>query len=42
MYRSQLSNIHLVAIVKVTSISTYDVDAVLKPLVDDLKKLVCI
>ena len=40
MYRSQLSNINLVAIAKVTHIDTYGMDAVLKPFVDDLKKLV--
>ena len=40
MYRSQLSNIHLVAIAKTGHIDTYGMDAVLKPFVDDLKKLV--
>lgn len=40
MYRSQLTNIHLVAIAKTGHIDTYGMDAVLKPFVDDLKKLV--
>ena len=39
-YRSQLSSIHLVALVKATFISSYGMDAVLRPIVDDVKKLV--
>ena len=39
-YRSQVSTIQLVALVKASFISKYGMDAVLKPFVDDLKKLV--
>jgi len=39
-YRSQISAIHLVALVKSTYIGTYGMDSVLKPIVDDVKKLV--
>ena len=40
-HRSRLSAIHLVAIVKTTILSTYGMDAVLRPFVEDMKKLVC-
>ena len=40
-YRSQLCNIQLVAIAKSTMISQYGMDEILKPFVNDLKKLVC-
>ena len=39
-YRSRLSAIHLVAIVKTTILSMYGMDNVLRPFVDDIKKLV--
>ena len=39
-YRSQLSSIHLVALVKTSFISSYGIDAVLRPIIDDVKKLV--
>ena len=39
-FRSKLSSIQLVAIVKSTVLSAYGMDAVLRPFVDDLKKLV--
>jgi len=39
-YRSQISAIHLVALVKSTYIGTYGMDSVLKPIVEDVKKLV--
>ena len=39
-YRSQLPNIQLVALTKSTMISHYGIDEILKPFVDDLKKLV--
>lgn len=38
-YRSTLQSIHLVAIAKHTAIQKYDSDEILKPLMDDLKKL---
>lgn len=41
-YRSRLSSIQLLALVKSTLISTYGIDMILKPFVDDIKKLVCI
>ncbi len=39
-FRSRLSAIHLVAIVKRDFLSEYGMDPVLRPFVDDLKKLV--
>jgi len=39
-YRSYLPNIQLLAIVKTTVISTYGINKILKPFVDDVKKLV--
>ena len=39
-YRSRLFVIQLVALVKATFISMYGIDAVLKPFIDDMKKLV--
>ena len=39
-YRSKLSSIQLLAIVKTNCLSTYGMDAVLHPIVEDLKKLV--
>ena len=39
-YRSKLSTIQLVAIVKHKYLSVYGMDAVLRPFVDDMKKLV--
>lgn len=39
-YRSKLSAIHLVAIAKHKNLSTYGMDALLKPFVRDLKRLV--
>ena len=39
-YRSQLSAIQLVALVKSSFISTYGMDEILKPFVKDVKKLV--
>jgi len=39
-YRSRLSVIQLVPLVKPTFISMYGMDAVLKPFIDDMKKLV--
>ena len=39
-FRAQLRNIQLAAIVKCKYIKTYSMDAVLKPVVDDLAKLV--
>lgn len=39
-YRSKLSSIYLVALVKSKFISIYGMDAVLKPFIDDIKKLV--
>lgn len=41
-YRSKLSAIQLVAIVKHKYLSVYGMDAVLRPFVDDMKKLVSI
>ena len=38
-YRSTLRSIHLVAIAKHTVIRKYDSDEILKPFIDDLKKL---
>lgn len=40
-YRSQLSSIHLVALVKTSFIGSYGMVSVLKPFVTDVKKLVC-
>ena len=40
-YRSRLSSIHLVALVKAKFIGNYGMDLVLKPFVSDMKKLVC-
>ena len=42
LYRSKLSSIYLVALVKSKFISDYGMDAVLKPIVDDIKKLVSV
>ena len=42
MYRSKLSSIYLVALVKSKFISDYGMDVVLKPIVDDIKKLVSV
>lgn len=39
-YRSQLSAIQLVALVKSSFVSTYGMDEILKPFVNDVKKLV--
>lgn len=39
-YRSHLPNIQLVAVTKTAMISNYGVDKILKPFVDDIKKLV--
>ena len=39
-YRSQPSSIQLVSLVKSSFITTYGIDSILQPLVDDLKKLV--
>ena len=39
-YRSQISSIYLVALVKTTYIGNYGMDSVLKPIVADVKKLV--
>lgn len=39
--RSQLTSIYLVALVKSTFITTYGIDAVLRPFVNDVRKLVC-
>ena len=39
-FRSKLSAIQLVAIVKTTILAIYGMDAVLQPFVDDLMKLV--
>ena len=41
-YRSQLTAIYLVALVKSSYIGTYGIDAVLRPFVNDVKKLVYI
>ena len=41
-YRSKLSTIQLVAIVKHKHLSVYGMDAVLRRFVDDMKKLVSI
>ena len=41
-YRSKLSTIRLVAIVKHKHLSVYGMDAVLRPVVDDMKKLVSV
>ena len=38
-YRSSLQSIHLVAIAKHTVIQEYDSDEILKPFIEDLKKL---
>lgn len=40
-YRSYLPNIQLVAIAKTSVISAYGINQILKPFVDDIKKLVC-
>ena len=39
-HRSRLSAIHLVAIVKTTILFMYGMDNVLRPFVDDIRKLV--
>ena len=39
-YRSRLTSIHLLALVKSNFISEYGMDAVMKPFIEDLKKLV--
>ena len=39
-YRSRLTSIHLVALVKSSFIGAYGIDAILKPFADDMKKLV--
>ena len=39
-YRSKLSSIHLISLVKSTLISVYGMDAILKPFIEDMKKLV--
>ena len=39
-YRSKLTSIYLLALVKSTFISDYGKDAALKPFIDDMKKLV--
>ena len=39
-YRSQLSTTQFISLVKSSFITTYGIDSILKPLVDDLKKLV--
>ena len=39
-YRSKLSAIHVVSIVHQKNISIYGIDAVIKPFVDEIKKLV--
>lgn len=39
-YRSKLSQIHLVAMVTAPYLSKYGIDAVIKPFVKDVKKLV--
>lgn len=41
-YRSKLTSIYLLALVKSSFISSYGMDAVLKPFIDDMKKLVCL
>ena len=41
-YRSKLSTIQLVAIVKHKHLSMYGMDAMLRPFVDDMKKLVSV
>jgi len=39
-YRSQLTSVYLVALVKSSFISAYGIDEVLRPFVNDVKKLV--
>lgn len=39
-YRSRLTAIQLLGLVKSSFISSYGIDAVLKPIIDDVKKLV--
>jgi len=39
-YRSKLTSIYLLALVKSKFISDYGMDAALKPFIDDMKKLV--
>lgn len=39
-FRSKLSSIHLITIVKTSLIVQYGIDTVLKPFIEDLKKLV--
>ena len=41
-HRSQLSAIQLVCIAKTCIIKKYGIDAILKPLVEDIKELVCV
>lgn len=38
-YRSQFSLIHLVAVAKQKNLNLYGMDAVIRPFIDDLKKL---
>ena len=40
-YRSRLSSIQLLALAKSNLITTYGIDIILKPFIDDVKKLVC-
>lgn len=40
-YRSRFQMIQLAAICKSENIAKYSLDAVLRPLIDDIKKLVC-
>ena len=40
-YRFQLTSIYLVALVKSSFITIYKMDAILRPFVNDVKKLVC-
>lgn len=39
MYRSTLHSIQLLAVVNSNSLKAYGIDAILRPAVDDLKKL---
>ena len=41
-YRSRLSAIQLLCIVKTNIIKMYGMDAILKPFIEDVKELVCI
>ncbi len=40
MFRSQVKHIHLAAIAKVEHLKKYGCNAILKPIVEDIKKLV--